>query len=304
MCFPIRSSIIALCAGVAISTESKSAAPYIPRYDHVVIVIMSTKSNNDILASASAPYINGTLITTGASFNASYALADTAQPNYIALFSGSSQGVTDETCPETFSVGSLAQQLVAAGLSFIQYSEDMPSIGYTSCGSGLYARKHNPVPDFTGVSVASNQPYTNFSGAIAGATLPTITFVVPNLCNDMHGDLTSCNLSTSGLVALGDLWLQNNLPQYLTSASAQNGLLIVTWDQGGGNAGYAATLIPTIFLGPHVKPDYVSSTVINHYSVLRTLEDMYGLTALGNASATQPITDIWDAPIFEDGFEP
>ena len=103
--------------------------------------------------------------------------------------------------------------------------------------------------------------------------------------------------------SLGDQWLQNNLPQFLNSSSAQNGLLIVTWDHGRGSAGYAADPILTIFFGPHVKPGYVSGTVINHYTVLRTLEDMYGLTALGSAATATPITEIWDAPIFKDGFE-
>ena len=241
----------------------------------------------------------------GASFTNSYAIADGFQPNYIALFSGSTQGVSDEACPKIFNIqGGLAQQLSNAGLSFAQYSEGLDGIHPTSCGSGLYTRTHNPVPDFPSLSAAANRPYNEFATVLANATLPTISFVVPNLCNDMHGDPTYCNTNTAGQVALGDQWLSANVPQYLTSSSGQNGLLIVTWDHGSAFSSYAATPIPTIFFGPHVKVGYTSSTVINHYSVLRTLEDMYGLTALGSAASAAPITDIWDDTIFQNGFEP
>jgi len=282
--------------------EASSAAPYIPRYDHVVIVIMSAQSNIDILNNVNAQYINGTLIAGGASFNQSYALSDAAHPNYLGLFSGSTQGVADDICPKSFTgTNNLRQQLINAGFSFVQYSEDLPPDS-TTCASGLYTRTHNPVPDFLvepTLTVVS-RPYTEFATALGSSTLPTISFVVPNLCHDMHGSIPSC--STSQLITLGDQWLQNNLPQYLNSSSAQNGLLIVTWDHGRGSTGYATDPIPTIFFGPHVRAGLVSSKVINHYSVLRTLEDMYGLPSLGNAATAVPITEIWD-PIFKNGFE-
>lgn len=299
---PSRLLILALCVGATLTTATQGATPYIPRYDHVVVVIMSAKSYSDIHGSSSAPYINGTLIQQGASFTSSYALSDLGQPNYIALFSGSAQGVTDDTCPYSFGTQSLGQQLINAGLSFTQYSEGLNPIDPTSCGSGLYTRRHNPVPDFPSPPVSGNRPYSEFAGVVTNATLPTISFVVPNLCNDMHGDFTSCAPALTNLVKLGDDWLQANIPQYLASSAGQNGLLIVTWDHGSGSAGYAATPIPTIFFGPHVRAGYTSSTLINHYNVLRTLEDMYGLTPLGGAASAAPITNVWDT-IFRDGFE-
>ena len=269
----------------------------IPRFDHVVVVIMENHSAGEIYASVSAPYINGTLIAGGAAFSSSFGVTHPSQPNYVAMFSGSTQGVIDDSCPQTINAGNLGQQLIDAGLSFAQFSEGLPATGDTSCTAGLYARKHNAPADFVGLPTSANQPFANFGSAVANSTLPTVTFVAPNLCNDMHG-AGSC--TGMDLVALGDQWLQNNLPQYLSSPAARNGLLIVTWDEDDSSG---LNQIPTIFYGAHVKPGYASATTISHYNLLRTLEDMYGLTALGAAAAATPITDVWDDVIFRDGFQ-
>jgi phosphatidylinositol-3-phosphatase len=307
MSCPRRSSFFSLCVLAAASTNAPAVTPYIPRYDHVVIVIMANHSAVDILGNSSAPYINTTLIPDGAFFSNSYAVTTPDLPNYYALFSGSTQGVTDDSCPHYFAVaGSLGQQLIDAGFSFAQYSESMPTAGYTECSNGLYARSHNPVPDFASLPSTANLPYSNFADVLANATLPTISFVVPNICNDMQGESfgTTCNSFIANMVEFGDQWLSTNVPIYLGSSSSQNGLLIVTWDQGTSTLSGNDTHIPTIFYGPHVKSGYVSSTMINHYNVLRTLEDMYGLAPLGNAAIAAPITDVWDDTIFKDGFGP
>ena len=290
---------VMISLAVATSTAAQGN-PFIPRYDHVVVVIFANKSANAIYRTASAPYINA-LITSGSWFANSYAVTSPDQPNYLAIFSGSTQGVVSDTCPQTFNAPNLAQQLSDAGLSFAQYSEGLATVGETSCSdsNGLYNRRHNPEADFASVLVTANLPYSDFSSALANATLPTVSFVVPNLCNDMHGNSTYC---TTNLVALGDQWLQNNIPSYMTSSSGHNGLLIVTWDEDDGTLGNN-NHIPTFFYGPHVKAGYTSTTTINHYNLLRTLEDMYGLSALGNAATAAPITDVWDDTIFSNGFE-
>jgi phospholipase C len=275
-------------------------AATVPRFDHVVVVIMENHSAADIYNSSSAPYINNTLIALGARFSNSFAVTHPSQPNYIALFSGSPQGVIDDSCPQSFATSNLAQQLIDAGLSFAQYSEDLPQVGDTSCTSGLYARKHNPVPDFPALPVTANQPYSDFANALNSGSLPTVSFVAPNLCHDMHGDSLNCNALTTDLVQLGDDWLSTNAPIFLSSTAARNSLLIVTWDEDDSSG---SNNIPTIFVGPHVQNGFLSTTTINHYSVLRTIEDMYKLAALGNAANASAITDVWDDVIFADIFE-
>ncbi len=256
------------------------AAGSIPRYDHVVIVIEENTSQATVIGNtAQAPYINS-LAAAGANFTQSFAVAHPSQPNYLALFSGSTQGVTNDNCPQSFAANNLGNQLITAGFTFAGYSETMPSNGYTGCTSGTsgYARKHNPWSNFTDLAATTNLAYSSIPTDFT--TLPTLSFVIPNLCDDMH----DCSLTT------GDTWLKNNLDAYATWAKTHNSLLIVTWDEDDSTT--SANQVATIFVGANVKPGNYSET-INHYRVLRTLETMYGLAALGSAASASPISDVW-----------
>lgn len=244
--------------------------------DHIVIVMEENHAFSEIIGSSSAPFINS-LAQQGALFTQSFAVEHPSQPNYLDLFSGMNQGVTDDSCPHTFSTENLATELAAAGLSFTGFSEDLPSAGSTVCTSGAYARKHSPWINFTNVPTTANQPFTAFPTDFTN--LPTISFVIPNLNDDMH----------DGTIAQGDTFLQQNLSSYIQFAQTHNGLLIVTWDEDDNSA---SNQIPTIFVGPMVKQGQFTET-INHFNVLRTLEDMYGLTHAGSAASATPISDVW-----------
>jgi hypothetical protein len=260
----------------------------IPRYDHVVIAVMENKSISSIVGNTTdAPYINS-LLSSGVNFTQSYAVTHPSQPNYLALFSGSTQGITDDTCPHTFGTDNLGHQLIAAGYTFAGYSETMPSIGYTGCGYGTsgYVRRHNPWVDFSNLSPSTNLPYTSFPTDFT--QLPTLSFVIPNLCNDMH----DCSVS------IGDSWLSSHINNYVNWAKTHNSLLILTWDEDDDTT--SGNRILTLFAGANIKPGAYAES-INHYSVLRTLENMYGLAALGNASAATPITDVWSTSVPDFG---
>lgn len=251
----------------------------LPRPNHVVIVIEENHDYSEIIGSSSAPYINA-LASQGASFTNSYAVAHPSEPNYLALFAGSTFGLSDDSCPHTFTRANLAQELIQAKGSFGGYSEDLPSTGYTGCGATDYARKHNPWVNFTNVPSRVNMPFTQFPTNSANyRLLPAISIVVPNLQNDMH----------DGSIDQGDSWLQSHIESYVQWAKTNRSLLIVTWDEDDSSN---ANQIPTIFVGPMVKPGKYSEK-INHYNVLRTLEAMYGLAPVGNSAKAAPITDIW-----------
>jgi len=287
MTFNFRRSLQALTAWLACCVGSaaaiapapalQAAGTAIPRYDHVVVVMEENTSETSIYGSANAPYINS-LKDNGVYFTQSFAITHPSQPNYVALFSGSTQGLSDDSCPHTFSANNLGNQLRTAGFSFIGYSESMPSDGYTGCTSGTYARKHSPWIDFSDLPVATNLTYASFPTDFT--TLPTLSFVIPNLCDDMH----DCSTVT------GDTWLKNHLDAYAQWAKTHNSLLIVTWDEDDSTT--SANQIATIFYGANLKNGAYGETV-NHYSILRTLEDMYGLTALGSAANATAITDVW-----------
>ncbi|PYM18239.1 MAG: hypothetical protein DMD81_06515 [Candidatus Rokuibacteriota bacterium] len=248
---------------------------------------MENHSYSQIIGSASAPYINS-LAQQGALFTDSHAVTHPSEPNYLAFFSGSTQGLTDDSCPHTYSSANLASELIAAGLTFGGYSEDLPSVGSTVCTSGAYARKHNPWVNFTNVPSNANMPFTSFPSD--PSLLPTVAIVVPNQNNDMH----------DGTIQQADTWLKQHIDPYLQWAWTHNSLLIVTWDEDDFTS---VNRIPTIFVGPMVQPGQYGET-INHYNVLRTLEDMYGLGHAGASATAAPITDIWVGSPGEDTTPP
>ncbi|CAM5462341.1 MULTISPECIES: alkaline phosphatase family protein [Streptomyces] len=259
---------------------SAHAAGAVPSPDHVVVVVFENHAYSQVIGSSSAPYINS-LKAGGANLTQSYAETHPSQPNYFALFSGSTQGITDDSCytPGFSSARNLASELIAAGRTWASYNETLPSQGSTTCSSGTYARKHNPWFGFSNVPTSTAKTFAQFPTDYS--TLPQMSFVVPNLCSDMH----DCSVST------GDTWLKNNLGAYATWAKTHNSLLVVTFDEDNRLSG---NKIPTVFYGQPVAAGSSSSTTYNHYDLLRTLEDSQGLTThAGNAASAQDITGIW-----------
>ncbi len=264
------SLLLACCAFAAGATPPKRPA-------HVVLVIEENRSFRSLIGNSEAPYINA-LAQQGALFVRSYAVTHPSEPNYLALFSGDTQGVTDDSCPHSYRTPQLAGALAAKQLSFAIYSEDLPEVGFTGCASDnkLYRRKHNPVPDFPAVPDTANQPFSAFPADYS--KLPTVSFVVPNMMDDMH----------DGTAAQADAWLKRNLDAYIQWAKKNGSLLILTWDEDDGSDN---NRIVTLVLGAGIKPGRYRQR-IDHYDVLRTLTDMYGVTPIGHAAQAKPMTGI------------
>jgi acid phosphatase len=276
-----------------LSGQTASAATaVVPRYDHVVVVFEENKDYRDVLgpglvpssvwsvvpplASEQTTYIRK-LARYGANFTHAHAEAHPSQPNYLAFFSGSTQNVSGDRVPaRQFTGPSLGGELIAAGDTFASYSEGLPAAGSLVVTSGEYARKHNPASDFSDVPAKDNVPFSAFPGDYA--KLPTVSLVIPNQSHDMH----------SGSIGAGDRWLESNIGPYARWAATHNSLLIVTWDEGS-----STNHIATIIYGAGVKHGHVP-THINHYSLLSTIETMYGLPALGGKpAAARPIRSIF-----------
>lgn len=255
---------------------SQTALAQVPTPAHVVVVMEENHGYSQIIGSPQAPYLN-TLAAQGALFTGSHGIAHPSQPNYLALFAGWTQGITDDSCPHTFSGQSLESELITAGKTFTGYAEGLPSVGSETCVSGEYARKHAPWTDFSKDISKDNEPFTSFPNDFT--KLPAVTWVIPNLLHDMH----------DGTIQQADAWLQQHLLAYVTWANTHDSLLIVTWDEDQGTI---PNHIATIFVGPMVKPGKYGQT-ITHYNILRTIEDMYKLPHLGNSSTATPITNVW-----------
>src|ERR1700712_1143071 len=259
--------------------EAAGQVSAVPRPDHIVVLLMENHSASSILGDAKAPYLNS-LAASGASMTTSFAITHPSQPNYLALFSGSTNGITDDSCPHTFTGDNIGSELLAAGLGFVTYSESLPAVGFTGCSSGNYVRKHNPVANFPAVPPSSNQPLTAFPTDFS--TLPAVSYVVPNLQHDMH----------DGTIAQADTWVQTNVKPYANWAALHHSVLIVTWDEDDY---HSSNQIPTIIVGSGVVPG-VYPEHIDHYNVLRTLQDAYGLAPTGASATASPILDIWTPP--------
>ncbi|HEY6325375.1 MAG TPA: alkaline phosphatase family protein [Candidatus Cybelea sp.] len=278
-------ALLAGCAGVSIGAPSVASVPANvaaahttvgPHASNVVVIIMENRDYDLVIGSSQAPYINKTLVPEAALMTNSHAIGHPSQPNYLGLFSGSTQGVTDDSCPHTFSTENVGAELLNAGKGFDGYSESMPHDGYTGCYSGLYARKHNPWVNFTNVPATSNLVYHRFP-----VSPPTLAIVVPNLCHDMH----DCSTKT------GDTWLAKNVPPILKYNNAHDGLLIITWDEASPDNN-GKNQIATLLIGPTVKPGSYAQK-IDHYSVLRTIETITGVACTAKACTASDLKGMW-----------
>jgi predicted small lipoprotein YifL len=285
---PVASKPASSSATSAVTGQSTAGSPSapaatgaqraaVPEPAHTVVVVMENHSYADIIGNPAAPFINE-LARRGALFTRSSAITHPSEPNYLALFSGSTQGVTDDGCPNRFTAPNLAADLIRAGKTFAGYAEDLPGPGSPVCSAGGYARKHVPWADFGNVPVSVSLPLTSFPGT-AFARLPSVSFVIPNLCHDMH----DCS------VAAGDAWLRANIGPYAEWAMRHDSLLILTWDEDDGSQ---ANHITTIFAGQMVRPGRYAEP-ITHYTVLGTIEAAYMLPRDARAAAAAPITNIW-----------
>ena len=295
------------------------------------IIGNSAAPNINALAASGANMVNASTDPQG-NTSGSHAVRHPSQPNYLELYSGSNQGTIQDghpgsstepfSSPPPFTTANLGASLHNAGFSFATYSQTLPSVGFDGDSAGEYMRKHNPVtnwindtnPTANQYPSTFNQPFTTFqqiANSPGGfANLPTVSFVVPDQTYDMH----------DGTIQQADDWLkQNIIDTYLPWAMAHNSLLIVTWDEDGDDT--ATNQIPTIIAGAKVKPGnytetnlnannpHVGSpsdpgiqtptgTAMNHYNVLATIEDIYGLTHIGGSMNRRPVSDIFRMSIF------
>jgi len=272
--------IIALLQMQFIKVKAQAS---LPRPDHVVILIMENHGYEDIIGNASAPYINS-LAQENALLTGSYGMVHPSQPNYIMLFSGSNQGVTNNNVPAgiPWNTPNLGASLLQQGLTFRAYSDGLPSVGFMGTSSGAYQKKHAPWTNWQGtgnnqIPSSKHRPFTDFPTNFS--QLPTVSFVVPDQNHDMH----------DGTVAEGDAWVENNLSAYINWSKTHNSLFILTFDEDDGDN---LNHVVTLFAGEMIEPGSYSTTH-NHYDLLRTVEEIYELPYAGNSATATTITEVW-----------
>jgi hypothetical protein len=279
-----RALALALLAAALVAARgaSGSSAP-IPAFAHVIVVVFENKELGSVLGSRSAPTFNLYARTYGR-LTRSYAVTHPSLPNYLALVSGSTFGRTTDCTDCPVNAPTIADAIEASGRTWKTYVEGLPSPGFLGGFSGEYAKKHNPFAYFRSVIDDSERlrrivPVTQLTNDVRAHSLPDFAFVVPNMCNSMH----DC------AVRAGDTWLRRTVGPLLHLTRTA---IFVTFDEGrtserGG--GHIATLV----VGTAVRRHAVFTRPTNHYGLLRTIEDAWGLPRLGASANAVPITGIW-----------
>ena len=261
----------------AAAPAGPSARP-VPAFAHVFVVIMENKEGDSVVGSPSAPYINSLAERYGLATDY-LAVAHPSQPNYFALWSGSTHGVTDNGVHDFATGQTLADQIEAAGRSWHVAAQNVPlgcHTGTTASGGvegpGTYVRRHEPAISWRSVSedpsrCANITDFSHFDPAAGDFWL-----IVPNLCNDMH----DCPVST------GDAFLEGFLPRILDSAAFTDGVVFLTFDEGTSDAGGGGR-VATLVISPLARSGFRSPLRHDHYSLLRTIEVAWDMPCLANA---------------------
>jgi phosphatidylinositol-3-phosphatase len=289
-----------LQGGASTGGASSSKVTNVPRYQHIFLIVMENHDYDDIIGSKQAPHLNALAHQYGLATNY-WAVAHPSEPNYIALLGGSTFGVVDDNSYTQNAINEpyLGSQLEAARLTWKSYQQGLPAPGFTGDTSdsagNVYASKHNPFLNFLphypesqrAAEMANIVPGSQLAIDLNSDAAPNFAFITPGLCDDMHGDPT-CG-DEDQLVSAGDSFANDTVTQIMQSSlwSHGNNAIVIVWDEstpglaigpkgidaGGGH-------VPTIVITSHGPRGVTDSAAYNHYALLLTIEDAFGLGCL------------------------
>ena len=261
---------------------------------HVIVVVEENHSIGQIIGSPQAPFLNR-LAANGTLLTSYFAITHPSLPNYIAMVSGGTQGITSDCGGCNVDAPNLADQLERAGISWKAYMEGLPGPCSDTYQAGTYAKKHDPFMYFASVrdnpaSCAKVVPFAQLDADLDAGRLPRLVFVSPDLDHDMHG---AGEGGDDTLVAAADRWLEVLYGRLAgSSVWREDTRLVVTWDEGngagaGGPSGCCGGLasggnVATIIAGPAVKAAR-DDAIYSHYALLRSIEALFHLPFLGHA---------------------
>jgi hypothetical protein len=267
-------------AGKPLALGASAALPSSPR-SRVVIIVMENAEYGEVMGSSQAPYVNALARRYGLATQ-SFAITHPSLPNYIALTSGSTHGVSSDCTDCHVSAPNIVDQLEAAGISWAAYLEDVPKPCFRGAGAGGYAKKHNPFIYYDDIAASASRcgrlvGFARLAGALRSGRLPTYAWITPNLCDDGH----DCG------VAAGDRFLARTLPALLRELGP-HGFIVLSWDEGGSDQGCCGGArgghVATIVAGPDVRRGVRMQRPVDHYGVLATIEQALGLPPLAGAA--------------------
>lgn len=318
----------AILTVVVAATSASASAPRndLKNYQHVWVVMMENTSETSLIGNANAPYVNQLAQTYGLAANY-YGVAHPSQPNYVAITSGSTNGVVNDN-DTTVNATNIVDQLESHGKTWRDYQESLSLCNGNkfahSCGgpgNQYYERKHNPFVSYVDVAsspdrMANVVDLDQLQSDLWSGQAPDYSFIAPNQCHDMHGiadtHANPCDFSNEqSIISLGDTFL-NGLVDEITSSPAWNGnsAIFVVWDESDftgspSNFGFGDTSgccdanpggghVLGIVISHSDHSARVSNVAYNHYSTLATIEDGWDLGCLAFTCDTANVTPMSD----------
>jgi phosphatidylinositol-3-phosphatase len=248
---------------------------------HVVVILMENAEYSEVLGNPAAPYINRLARRYGLATQ-SFGVSHPSLPNYLALTSGSTQGVSSDCTDCHAAATNIVDQMEAARISWKAYLEGAPSACFKGAGAGGYAKKHNPFIYYDDIAGSSRRchrlvGFAQLSKDLRAGRLPTYVWITPNLCDDGH----DCGVSG------GERFLARTVPSLLRELGP-HGFLVLTWDEGSSSSGCCGGAqggrVATIVAGPEVRRGARDGQPVDHYGVLGTIEEALSLPPLAGAA--------------------
>jgi Phosphoesterase family len=265
-----HSSAISVPSDVVIGPPTGSPA-------HVMVIVEENRNRSEVIGASNMPYLNSLANKYGNTTKWN-GVAHPSLPNYLALISGSTEGVIDDGCGYSFvDAPTIGSELSLAGISWKAYLEELPEAGSEVCTSGAYAKKHNPFAYFPETNGPNLVPASQFGPDESSGQLPDLIFFVPNLINDGH----------DGTNEQVDNYLGGLVPGVLASSwYAEDGTIIITWDESNGEEE-----IPTVVIHGTGSGQVLTATG-SHYGTLATIEDLYAVPLLGHAAGATTLAPL------------
>ena len=331
LCARLAHALAALCFAFVSCAPPAEAQAAFPRYDHVFLIIMENENYNQVVGNQFAPILNALAKDYGVA--TSYTgVADPSEPNYVAMLGGDTFGISSDDPyffpGQTVSASNLMTQLEQAGRTWKGYFQNMPYPGYRGycypdkC-NGIpdsdtqYVAKHNGIVNFANMQTPSELgkmfPLTQLSADLQAGAAPNFSYIVPDECNDMHGAPPWCvdsnsagSVQQSFLIAQGDKFAGSVVNAITSSSMWQTGnnAIVITFDEGNT----ANSQILTIVITNHGPRGVADKTNFNHYSLLASLQQTFGLGCLVNSCTANPMTNLFaitgatDVPVLPPPF--
>ena len=267
-----------------------------PASSRVIVMVMENAEYSEVLGNSAAPYINGLARRYGLATQ-SFAIGHPSLPNYLALTSGSTQGVSSDCTACQVGASNIVDQLEAARISWKAYLEDQPRACFRGATAGSYAKKHNPFIYYNDIARSPRRcsrlvGFSQLAADLRRGRLPTYAWISPNLCDDGH----DCGVAGS------DRFLARTGPALLRELGPQ-GFLVLTWDEGSSERGCCGGVarggqVATILAGPGVRRGGRDGRPVDHYGVLGTIEEALGIPPLAGAAdpSSGRLTELFARP--------